>query len=274
MAKKKCPAYEKLIEDGWFTSKAEIVPWIMARRVLADNRPVLTPSDKISVDAEIRIREYYKTRYVGKGGLKLEHAIAEFGVDVKGKPAFDCGACTGGFTDCLRVHGASLVYAVEVGHGQLAGKLMQDEAVINLEYTNLSDDKLKHLDPKPSVVSLDVSYLSLEIALREVKEIIAADGEVLALVKPIFEVESSEVRQNGKINDPELHREVLNKVRTYSENFGFKAVDVTYSPVRGNNGAVEYFIYLTLKDGIPSKITDEKISSVIEKGLALDVFKK
>lgn len=274
MAKKKCIAYEKLIEDGWFTSKEEIVPWIMARRVLADNKPVLTPSEKISVDAEIRIREYYKTRYVGKGGLKLEHAISAFGVNVKGKIAFDCGACTGGFTDCLRVHGASLVYAVEVGHGQLAGKLMQDPAVINLENTNLSDEKLKHLDPKPSVVSLDVSYLSLEIALREIKEIIADEGEIIALVKPIFEVDSSEIRQNGKINDAELHRAVINKVKSYSEDMGFCAVDVTYSPVRGNNGAVEYFMYLTINKGDESVINDDKIDSVIKKGLALEVFKK
>ncbi|MBR6807574.1 MAG: TlyA family RNA methyltransferase [Clostridia bacterium] len=274
MAKKKCMAYEKLIEDGWFTSKSEIIPWVMARRVLADNKPVLSPSEKISVDAEIRIREYYKTRYVGKGGLKLEHAISEFGIDVDGKIAFDCGACTGGFTDCLRVHGAELVYAVEVGHGQLAGKLMQDDAVINLEYTNLSDEKLKYLDPKPSVVSLDVSYLSLEVALREVKSIISEDGDVIALVKPIFEVDSSEVRQSGKINDAKLHFDVINKVKTYSEAMGFYAVDITYSPVRGNNGAVEYFMYLTLKVGTESRITDEKIKNVIEIGLALDVFKK
>lgn len=274
MAKKKCPAYEKLIEDGWFTSKAEIIPWVMARRVLADDRPVLSASEKISVDAEIRVREYYKTRYVGKGGLKLEHAIAEFGVDVKGKPAFDCGACTGGFTDCLRVHGASLVYAVEVGHGQLAGKLMQDEAVINLENTNLSDEKLKNLDPKPLIVSLDVSYLSLEVALREVKDIIDLNGEVIALVKPIFEVDSSEIRQNGKINDADLHREILNKVKTYSEALGFNAIDVTYSPVRGNNGAVEYFMHLSLNNDVESRITVERIESVIEKGLKLDVFRK
>ena len=163
--KKKLTLFEKLIQDEWFQNEKEIEPWLMSRRILVNNEVVTSGKLKIPIEADIRIKEYYKKKYVNKGGLKLEKALHDFNINVTGKVTLDCGASTGGFTDCLLQHGAQKVYAVDVGYGQLAGKLLQDPRVINMEKTNLSDDILLMLDEKPDIISLDLSYLSLKKAI-------------------------------------------------------------------------------------------------------------
>ncbi|MDR3309939.1 MAG: TlyA family RNA methyltransferase [Oscillospiraceae bacterium] len=263
---------ERLTADGWFSDEREMTAFVMAGRVLADGRPVHSLSEKVGADAEIRVREYYKTKYAGKGGLKLEHALTAFAVAVSGKTTLDCGASTGGFTDCLLAFGAGLVYAVDVGAGQLAGKLALDPRVVNMERVNLSDGALTRLDPKPELITLDLSYLSLRGALPVAAEILAPGGEVVALVKPLFETESPEARRLGKIDDGE-YRKILTGLCAFAETAGFAALGATHSPVTGNSGTVEFFLHLRLGGGL-SLVTDADADAAVAAGLALGRFSK
>lgn len=275
---KRCLLIEKLIQDGWFENEKEAMPWIMARQVLVNNQPVVSGKEKIASDSIIRVREYYKRKYVNKGGLKLEGAIRDFGLDVNGKVALDCGASTGGFTDCLICHGAAKVYAVDVGHGQLAGKLAIDPNVVNLERTNLSDPILCKLDPIPEIITLDLSYLSLVQALPICKDIFRGEpGIVICLVKPIYEVESSEIKRSGKINDKDILRKVLQDLchRFIYENISI--LGITNSPVTGNNGTLEYFIEVRINDKNTPVIIDninECIEEAIERSFRIEKFEK
>ena len=277
MKQKKCLLIEKLVLEGWFEDEKEAMPWIMARQVLVNNQPVMSGKEKISIDSIIRVREYYKKRYVNKGGLKLEGAIRDFGISIKGKVALDCGASTGGFTDCLICHGAAKVYAVDVGHGQLAGKLAINPDVINMERTNISDPLLCTLEPIPEIITLDLSYLSLVQALPICSNIFRGQpGIVICLVKPMFEVDSSEIRRNGRINDKDMLRDILKALcsRFFEEKYSI--LGVTNSPVTGNNGTLEYFIEVGLNKTIPEIIInlDEIIEEAIEKSFHITKFEK
>lgn len=241
---------------------------------MADDRLIYSPAERISPDARIRVREYYKARYVSKGGLKLEHAFAVFGIVVRNKTVLDCGASTGGFTDCLLTHGAKLIYAVDTGYGQLAAKLLHSSQVINMEKTNLSDARLKALDPKPELITLDLSYLSLKTVLDICIKILSPAGEIVALIKPIFEVQSGDIRRSGKINDPQIHHDILIDLCIYAVQRDFQILNLTHSPVRGNSGVIEYFIYLKGGKSETEKIDEEKIDEVIKCGFALDRFRK
>lgn len=272
--KKKCTAAEKLIADGWFADVSEMRPWIMARQVLINDTPVSSPSEKIDCDAVVRIKEYYKRKYVNKGGLKLEHALKSFGVDPKGRVALDCGASTGGFTDCLIGLGASKVYAVDAGFGQLAEKLLHEPRVVNMEKTNLGDAVLKALSPKPSLVTLDLSYLSLRTAFGFLPDILAPGGEVVALVKPIFEVDSAEIRRSGDINDAGLHRDLLASL-CESLAAGWQILSLTYSPVRGNSGVIEYFLHAKASAaGGQNGVSLSCIAEAVITGFSLKKFDK
>ena len=145
MANNKVLLIDKLISEGWFSDEKEATAWIMDRKVLVDEQPVFSAKQKVRTESIIRIKEYYKTKYVNKGGYKLEGALKQLGIDVNGKIALDCGASTGGFTDCLLQHGAGMVYAVDVGYGQIAGKLAVDPRVVNLEKTNINSEQKKYL---------------------------------------------------------------------------------------------------------------------------------
>ena len=240
---------DRLLDENWFESEKEALPFIMAGRVSVDDMQVLSGREKVPAGGAIRVKEYYKRKYVNKGGLKLEHALREFGVDVSGKVALDCGASAGGFTDCLLRRGAKLVYAVDAGHGQLAGKLLIDERVVNMERTNISDAALTALSPKPELITLDLSYLSLKIGAIACRNIMAPGGAIIALIKPIYEVDSAEIRRSGDVNRREVLAGVLADLCGYFPQNGFAVAGLTYSPVRGNRGAIEYFIHL--KAGAP-----------------------
>ena len=275
---KKCTLIEKLIADGLFDSEREALPWVMERKVLVDNKPAASLKEKISPDADITVKEYYKRSYAGKGGLKLEHAIAVFGVDVSGKTALDCGACTGGFTDCLLKCGAAKVYAVDAGFGQLAGKLALDERVVNMERTNLSDAVLLSLSPKPEVITLDLSYLSLRKAVPVCAEILSGDGTIICLVKPIYEIENAEIKRTGDMYEPEILTDTLNSLCQFFADDGYGILGFTYSPVRGNNGAVEYFICLKCGDltGVSTinATYETHVAESVRASFELEKFKK
>jgi len=275
---KKCTLIEKLTADGLFDSEREALPWVMERKVFIDNKPATSLKEKISAESEIIVKEYYKRSYAGKGGLKLEHAIETFALDMSGKVALDCGASTGGFTGCVLKNGASKVYAVDVGFGQLAGKLAQDERVVNMERTNLSDDVLLTLFPKPEVITLDLSYLSLRKAVPVCADILSGDGTIVCLVKPIYEIENAEIKRTGDMYEPEILVETLNSLCEFFSEANFGILGFTHSPVRGNNGAVEYFICLKCGDlsGVET-INDSyrmHVSESVRASFELEKFKK
>lgn len=275
--RKRCTVLEKLLEGGYFKDAKEAETWVMMKQVLINNQPVWSLHEKVTVDSEVCIKGYYKRQYVNKGGFKLEAALEQFDIDCRDKVVLDCGASTGGFTDCWVQKGAKLVYAVDVGYGQLAGKLVNDEHVINMEKTNLSDQSLTVLDPKPEMISLDLSYLSLKKALPICKEILKEKGLMICLIKPLFEVESSEIRRSGNINQKEVLREILQDVcRFYLEN-GVDIIGLTHSPVTGNSGTLEYLIGIRwgYMDGENMNACyEQQINHAIEESFQLHKFKK
>lgn len=162
MAKpKKIPLWELLVDRGYFEDQDHAKRWIMAGKVIVNSQRANSAAEKVREDAHILVKGI-ELKYVGKGGLKLEGALNNFDLDVKGKFALDAGASTGGFTDCLLQHGASKVYAIDVGFGQLAGKLRLDQRVVNMERVNISDVRPEQLVPRPEVATIDLSYLSLK----------------------------------------------------------------------------------------------------------------
>ena len=197
--KKNATAFERLINEGFFETKEAALPYLMSGAVYCGAQQVTTGGQKVPLDKPMTVRGL-DDRYVSKGGYKLEGAIADFGIDVKKRVCIDAGACTGGFTDCLIKHGASRVYAVEVGFGQLAGALSQDERVVNLEKTNLGDEKLLSLNPVPTLGSVDLSYLSLVKAVPQYRAIMKDTGELMCLVKPLFETDDAAARRTGEID--------------------------------------------------------------------------
>ena len=268
---------DRLLGEGWFESEREALPWVMERKVLVGDRPVYSLKEKVSSEAEIRIREYYKKYYAGKGGLKLDHALSVFPVDVRGKVALDCGASTGGFTGCLIQRGAARVYAVDAGFGQLAGRLAQDSRVVNMERTNLSDPVLLELEPKPELITLDLSYLSLRRAAPICWEILRGSGVLVALVKPIYEIEDAEVRRSGEMYEPALLTETLHALCAFFVGDGWEILGFTHSPVRGNGGALEYFVCLSCGGGAENGIGGhyaEAVGRAVERSFALEKFKK
>ena len=273
---KKCSVYEKLISDGWFENKEDTIPWIMAKKVFADDVLIKGGSQMIPVTAVIKVKEYYKKDYVNKGGLKLKGALDDFGITVENKICLDCGASTGGFTDCLILNGAQTVYAVDVGYGQLSAKLLHDPKVINLEKTNLSDEKLKSLSPSPELITLDLSYLSLKEAIPICEQLFSDYGEIIALVKPIFEVQSNIIRRTGDINEKDIHKQILSDLYIHFTENGYHIAGITNSKITGNNGTYEYFIKIV----IDKTKTYEKINYIneieiaVDKAFSLEKFKK
>ena len=271
--KKNSTAIERLLKEGFFETKEAALPYIMSGAVYCGADKVTTGGQKVPMDRPITVRGL-DDRYVSKGGYKLEGAIADFGIDVQDRVCIDAGACTGGFTDCLVKHGASLVYAVEVGFGQLAGSLSQDSRVVNLEKTNLGDEKLLSLDPVPTLGSVDLSYLSLVKAVPQYRAIMHDKGELMCLVKPLFETDDPVARRTGEIDPsgfPALLRHLCDTLDAQEKTH---AVAVTHSPVTGNNGTHEFFLHVRFGTEEEPRVSDEAIEAAVERVLALEKYRK
>ncbi|CUX43341.1 TlyA family RNA methyltransferase [Clostridium sp. C105KSO13] len=182
--------------------------------------------------------------YVSRGGLKLEKALANFDVSVKGKVCSDVGSSTGGFTDCMLQNGAVKVFAIDVGRGQLDWKLRQDERVVSMEKTNIryvtSDDIGEPVD----FSSIDVSFISLTKVLEPIRNYLKEDGEIVALIKPQFEAGREKVGKKGVVRDKSTHHEVIEKVASYAGALGFEIKNIDFSPIKGPEGNIEYLIHL------------------------------
>jgi 23S rRNA (cytidine1920-2'-O)/16S rRNA (cytidine1409-2'-O)-methyltransferase len=202
------------------------------------------------VERDSRIRVMGKDHpYVSRGGLKLEEALRGFQVDPRGKVALDIGASTGGFTDCLLQKGAEKVYAVDVGYGQLAWRLRQDPRVVNLERKNIRYLKPHEIGDKVDLVVVDTSFISVEKFLPNVLPMVREGGEIVALLKPQFEVGKGEVGKGGVVRDKRKHRQVLDRLSRFSESIGLKVRGSMESPLLGPKGNKEFFIYLQKSPG-------------------------
>jgi 23S rRNA (cytidine1920-2'-O)/16S rRNA (cytidine1409-2'-O)-methyltransferase len=242
-AGRKLPLSALLVQQGLFDTSDEARRWIMAGQVLVNEQRVDKPGTLISPDATLRVLG--RRRYASRGGYKLEAALEYFRMDVTGQTVLDCGASTGGFTDCLLQHGAALVYAVEAGYGQLVGRLRADPRVRNLERTNLGDPVLLTLAPSPTLITLDLSYLSLTKALPLAIQLLAPTGHILALLKPLFEVESAEARRTGQIDDPALLITALRRVIDAGISAGLQPQGAAKLALPPRHGVTEFFVYFT-----------------------------
>lgn len=232
-----------LVERGLAPSRERARALIMAGQVVVDDHAAEKAGQAVSPEADIRIKGEVLP-FVSRGGLKLRKALEEFGVDVTGLTAIDVGASTGGFTDCLLQHGAKKVFAVDVGYGQLAWKLRQDERVVNLEKTNI-----RHLEPEtlgeaPDLAVIDASFISLEKVLPPALRLIREGGRVIALIKPQFEVGKGEVGKGGVVRDEAKHRRVIDEIVELAGRLSLEVLGITESPILGPKGNREFLIYL------------------------------
>ena len=183
-------------------------------------------------------------KYVSRGGLKLEKAMSHFGVELAGKVCMDVGASTGGFTDCMLQNGAVKVYAVDVGHGQLAWKLRNDDRVICMEKTNIRYVTPEDIGERIEFASIDVSFISLTKVLGPVKQLLTDDGQVVCLIKPQFEAGREKVGKKGVVREKSVHLEVIEMVMGYAGSIGFGILGLEFSPIKGPEGNIEYLLYL------------------------------
>ena len=214
---------------------------ILAGQVRVDGRPVTKAGTAVAIDAAIELTTPDHP-YVGRGGLKLAHALDTFGIDVRGRQALDIGASTGGFTDVLLQRGAARVVALDVGHGQIDWKLRSDARVVVIEHFNARRLTLADLPAPVDIVTIDVSFISLRHILPVVPPVLAPGGDVVALVKPQFEAGRAEVN-DGVIVDPAIHDRVVAEVTTAGAEVGLTRVRATPSPVTGQKGNVEFLLH-------------------------------
>ena len=238
------PAWQRLISEGFFASREEAERWILSGKVRVGDIAVTSAGQMIQKDKPLVVRGFHQ-RYVSKGGLKLEGAFRDFSVSIDDRVCIDAGASTGGFTDCLLQHNARLVYAVDVGYGQLAGSLRNHPRVISMERTNISDDALLRLEPPPTIGVVDLSYLSLRKAIPQFARIMREKGELICLVKPLFEIESPLARRTGVIAD-DAYAPLLQELIQSLTDDGFIVSGLTNSPVTGNQGTLEFFLWISL----------------------------
>lgn len=230
-------------EKGLADSREKAKVLIMAGEIFVDGEREDKPGQ--SFDEEALIEHRGKSlKYVSRGGLKLEKAMQSFPIELSDSICMDVGASTGGFTDCMLQSGATKVYSVDVGYGQLDWKLRSDDRVVCLEKTNARYLNHEIIPDNIDFTSIDVSFISLTLILGAVKDVLKEDGEVVALIKPQFEAGREKVGKKGVVRDAKVHEEVIEKVDGFARSIGFGVRGLTFSPVKGPEGNIEYLIYL------------------------------
>lgn len=202
-------------------------------------------------------------RYVGRGGLKLEWILEQQNLSLEQATCMDIGASTGGFTDCMLQHGAKKVYAIDVGHGQLADSLRQDERVVCMEKTNIRYVKPEDIADSLDFASVDVSFISLTKVLGPARELLNDNGEMVCLIKPQFEAGREKVGKKGVVRDKAVHEEVIHKVIDYAVEIGFHILNLEYSPIKGPEGNIEYLVYIR-KEAEGSREESVDVHAVVE----------
>lgn len=255
-----------LVKEGLAPSREKAKAIIMSGNVFVDGQR----EDKAGASFDLnKIHIEVKgtgQKYVSRGGLKLEKAVESFGFALKGLVCMDIGASTGGFTDCMLQNGASKVYSIDVGHGQLDWKLRNDERVICMEKTNFRFMTPSDVSESPDFASVDVSFISLTKILLPARAILKEKGEMVCLIKPQFEAGREKVGKKGVVREPEIHEEVIRKVIDYADYIGFDILDLDFSPVKGPEGNIEYLLYLR-KNAEKAEAAGELTESLAEDGL-------
>ena len=237
-----------LTERGLQESRQRAQAVIMSGEVFVNGQRVDKPGTAVAEDARIEVRGG-TLAYVSRGGLKLEKAMAAFPIDLNGAVCADIGASTGGFTDCMLQNGAEKVYAVDVGYGQLAWKLRSDPRVVCLERTNARYLTHEQVPDELDFASVDVSFISLKLILPPLNGLLKDGGHAACLVKPQFEAGREKVGKKGVVRDPAVHLEVLEHFLEHAAHAGFSVKDITFSPIRGPEGNIEYLGYLSVRQG-------------------------
>jgi 23S rRNA (cytidine1920-2'-O)/16S rRNA (cytidine1409-2'-O)-methyltransferase len=261
-----------LVERGIFPTRNRARSEIMAGNVFVDGKKSDKPGQNISSHAEVEIRKD-SNPYVSRGGLKLKKALEEFKIDLKNKIALDLGASTGGFTHCMLEYGAAMVYAVDVGYGQLAWELRNDPRVVNMERYNARYLNREDLQSLPDFATIDVSFISLEKILPSAAALDVS--EIICLIKPQFEASPAKVGKKGVVRDRAVHEEVIIKVIKCALNLSYRVGGITFSPIKGPQGNIEYFLYL-IKGSLDGNQgdtgaddTDDLIQSVVSHAHSL-----
>ena len=260
-----------LVNHGYAASREKAKAIIMSGKVYVNGQKedkAGSSFDESRIRLEVRGE---KLRYVSRGGLKLEKAVGQWKLALKDRVCMDIGASTGGFTDCMLQNGASRVYSVDVGHGQLAWKLRNDERVVCMEQTNFRYTTPEDIGEKIDFVSVDVSFISLTKILIPARNLLKPGGEAVCLIKPQFEAGREKVGKNGVVREAQVHREVICRIVDYADSIGFSALHLDYSPIRGPEGNIEYLLHLK-KEAEPGEdlagLTEQEAEAALRRIVA------
>ena len=252
-----------LTEQNFFDSRAKAKSMIMLGKILVDGVKVEKAGTLVNRDAKIEIIGQ-EMPFVSRGGFKLQKALEVFEINLQKKICADIGASTGGFTDCMLQHGAKKVYAVDVGYGQLAWKLRNDERVINLERTNIRNVTKENIPEEIDFASIDVSFISLEKVLPVVKNLLAENGEIVCLIKPQFEAGRENVGKKGVVREKKIHAAVIEKILLFAQTLEFKICGLDFSPIKGPEGNIEFLAHLSKNISAEEIFLQEKILQSVD----------
>jgi 23S rRNA (cytidine1920-2'-O)/16S rRNA (cytidine1409-2'-O)-methyltransferase len=236
-----------LVTRGLFSSREQAQRAIMAGDITVGTRVAVKASDLVAPDAAIAVKS--QPRYVGRGGDKLAGALDSFKISTEGKIALDIGASTGGFTDCLLQRGAAKIYAVDVGHDQLAWRIRTDPRVVVLENLNARSLSRTHIPESVDLCLIDVSFISLTLILPNALELVTPSGVIIALIKPQFELKRAEVGRGGIVRDPELHEKAKTKIADFVRQLGHNVMAIAPAVITGRDGNQEFFVCLQKRSG-------------------------
>lgn len=253
-----------LVRQGLAESREKAQAQIMAGLVFAGLRKIQKPSDTVVEEETLSVRGNVHP-FVSRGGLKLEKALDAFKADVNGVVALDIGAATGGFTDVLLKRGAAHVYAIDVGYGQLDWELRNHVKVTVMERTNARYLKPEQFDKKPSITVMDVSFISIRLILPVAAGIMGESGRFYTLIKPQFEAGKDRVGKKGVVRDPAVHQAVLEEIMDFAPSFGYQVLDLTFSPITGPEGNVEFLAYIAPKRWDMAEMSRENIKKIVDE---------
>ena len=251
-----------LVNRGMVESREKAKALIMAGEVFVDGQREDKAGSMFKEECRIELRGT-PMKYVSRGGYKLEKMVEMHGIHLEGKTCMDVGASTGGFTDCMLQNGAQKVYAIDVGTNQLVWKLRNDERVISMEKTNIRNVTPDMIADLIDFVTIDVSFISLKLVLPPVKALLSQNAELVCLIKPQFEAGREKVGKKGIVREPETHLEVLQNVLGFTCELGFSVKDVTFSPIRGTEGNIEYLMYLQNSELPTQRPEDEQLKALV-----------
>lgn len=255
-----------LTQKGRFASREKAKSAIMAGIVFVDGERVDKPGTSVENDANIEVKEP-EISYVSRGGLKLEKALKFFNIDLQGKTAIDIGASTGGFTDCMLQNGAKKVVSIDVGYGQLAWELRNNPRVIVLERTNIRYLDSSKIDFLADFVTIDVSFISLKKVIPKACELSNDNAELVCLIKPQFEAGRDKVGKHGVVRDKRVHIDVIKEILEFLRNSGLQVFGLTYSPIRGPEGNIEFLVYCGKGTGVSN--FEGGIEAIVEEAHGL-----